>query len=111
MKRTRSRTSRSADADWLRDRVEHLLLRRCRLAEAGLCPAGSSCAPLRRALDRAIVDYLALLRARGDSDLIGRRFDCPPPSAPTEQVGDAEPHPEAGEVSLGEPWLSAFTRG
>lgn len=36
MSRARVRALPSADADWLRDRVEHLLLRHCRLAEAGL---------------------------------------------------------------------------
>lgn len=91
---------------WVRDRVRHLIARRCRIAEAALCPDGSPCAALRRALDRAIVEYLALLRDRTGNERFGTRLDCPPPS-PAPRPAEDEPSAEA-PFTLGEPWLSAF---
>jgi hypothetical protein len=100
--------TRTPDVQWLRDRIERLVERRCRLAGAALCPDGSRCAPLRRALDREIVEHLALLRAQLGAVPLGGSFDCPPrPTPAAVTAGDAAA--DANEpLVLGEPWLSAF---
>lgn len=104
MKQARVRSGR-AEAEWVRDRIGHVLARRCRLAEAALCPDGSPCAALRRALDRAIVDYLVLLRARTGREFDGS-LDCPGRSPAWDETADKS-NGDAPAV-VGEPWLSAF---
>ena len=66
---------RTTDAEWLRDRIARLLLRRCRLTQTGPCPDDPTCALLRRALDRAIVDDFVLLHALATTTSVDRRID------------------------------------
>lgn len=63
---------RASDRNCALSCLEHLLARRRRIAEIGLCEQGTSCAWHVDALDRAIVSYLLLAEELGIRDEASR---------------------------------------
>lgn len=76
---------RSSERRFVRDRLLRLLRRRRRMAELRLCEGQSPCAWHRRALDAAIVSYVAPAHRLG-LRLAGAR-SCPTPDGVADQRG------------------------